>query len=114
VGLKNLVQQFDPHRPYQKFLSFQSLRRNVAPIQRVGFKTRLASASTASRKLKTGKVVRYRFSEGGVLFLLVITEFPFPLKKEDKDSLAKVLAHGGKTAKHGLPRVRISFFILEK
>src|SRR5580692_12653109 len=57
-------------------------------------------AVTPSRKIKTGKVVRYRFSEGDVLFLLVLTEFPFPLTKEDKDSLAKVLAHGNKTAKH--------------
>jgi uncharacterized protein (DUF433 family) len=55
---------------------------------------------TPSRKVKNGKVVRYRFSEGDVLFLPVITEFPFPLKKEDKHSLAKVLAHGSKTAKH--------------
>jgi len=57
-------------------------------------------AVTPSRKVKTGKVVRYRFSEGDVLYLLVVTEFPFPLSKDDKDSLAKVLAHGSKTAKH--------------
>ncbi len=57
-------------------------------------------AVTPSRKVKTGKAVRYRFSEGDVLYLLVVTEFPFPLSKDDKDSLAKVLAHGSKTAKH--------------
>jgi uncharacterized protein (DUF433 family) len=53
-----------------------------------------------SRKVKTGKAVRYRFSEGDVLFLLVLIEFPFPLSREEKDSLAQVLAHGSKTAKH--------------
>jgi hypothetical protein len=57
-------------------------------------------AVTASRKVKTGKAVRYRFSEGDVLYLLVVTEFPFPLSKDGKESLAKVLAHGSKTAKH--------------
>ena len=57
-------------------------------------------AVTPSRKIKTGKAVRYRFSEGDVLFLLVLAEFPFPLSKEDKDSLAQVLAHGNKTARH--------------
>jgi hypothetical protein len=35
-----------------------------------------------------------------VLFLLVLTEFPFPLSKDDKNSLAKVLAHGNRTADH--------------
>ncbi|PYT68497.1 MAG: hypothetical protein DMG42_24220, partial [Acidobacteria bacterium] len=57
-------------------------------------------AVTPSRKVKTGKAVRYRFSEGDVLYLLVVTEFPFPLSKDDKDSLAKVLAHGSKPANH--------------
>src|SRR5215470_10483857 len=53
-----------------------------------------------ARKVKTGKAIRYRFSEGDVLFLLVLTEFPFPLTKDDKDALADVLAHGNKNAKH--------------
>ena len=57
-------------------------------------------AVTPSRKIKAGKAVRYRFSEGDVLFLLVLAEFPFPLSKDDKDSLAQVLAHGSKTARH--------------
>jgi uncharacterized protein (DUF433 family) len=57
-------------------------------------------AVTPSRKEKRGKAVRYHFSVDDVLFLLVLTEFPFPLTKEDKDSLAKVLARGNKTARH--------------
>ena len=55
---------------------------------------------TPSRKVKTGKAVRYRFSEGDVLFLLVLSEFPFALTKDDKASLAKVLVHGNKSANH--------------
>jgi len=55
---------------------------------------------TPTQKLTTGKAVRYRFSEGDVLFLLVLTEFPFSLSKEDKNSLAKVLAHGNRAADH--------------
>ena len=58
------------------------------------------AASDASLFQKSGKAMRYRFSEGDVLFLLVLAEFPFPLSKEDKDSLAQVLAHGSKTARH--------------
>jgi uncharacterized protein (DUF433 family) len=57
-------------------------------------------AVTPARKIKTGKAVRYRFSEGDVLFLLVLAEFPFALSREDKDSLAQVLVHGNKSAKH--------------
>jgi uncharacterized protein (DUF433 family) len=57
-------------------------------------------AVTPSRRIKTGKAVRYRFSEGDVLFLLVLAEFPFALSREDKNSLAQVLAHGNKTASH--------------
>src|SRR6202162_3697084 len=57
-------------------------------------------AVTPSRKIKTGKVARYRFSEGDVLFLLVLTEFPFPLSKADKDSLAQVLARGSRVSRH--------------
>jgi len=73
----------------------------IAEIEPDTVRTALEKRSvTPSRKVKTGKAVRYRFSEGDVLYLLVVTEFPFPLSKDDKDSLAKVLAHGSKTAKH--------------
>src|SRR5215472_4104408 len=73
----------------------------IAEIEPDTVRTALEKRSvTPSRKIKTGKAVRYRFSEGDVLFLLVLAEFPFPLSKEDKDSLAQVLAHGSKTARH--------------
>jgi hypothetical protein len=40
---------FDPHRPYQTFITFQPVTGNLAPIQRVSSKTRPASVSTARR-----------------------------------------------------------------
>src|SRR5204863_2101124 len=73
----------------------------IAEIEPDTVRTALEKRTVApSRKIKTGKAVRYRFSEGDVLFLLVLAEFPFALSKEDKDSLAQVLAHGSKTDRH--------------
>lgn len=73
----------------------------IAEIEPDAVRTALEKRTvTPSRKIKTGKAVRYRFSEGDVLFLLVLAEFPFTLSREDKDSLAQVLAHGNKTASH--------------
>jgi uncharacterized protein (DUF433 family) len=71
----------------------------IAEIEPETVRTALEKrAVTPSRKIKTGNAVRYRFSKGDVLFLRVLAEFPFPLSKDDKNSLAKVLAHGNKTA----------------
>lgn len=53
---------------------------------------------TPSYRQKSGKAVRYQFSEGDVLLVKVLVEFPFPLSKEDKQSLAQVLARGDRTA----------------
>src|ERR1700693_3495125 len=49
---------------------------------------------------KAGKAVRHRFSAGDVLFVKVLVEFPFPLSKEDKRSLAQILARGDRRAAH--------------
>src|SRR6266481_3630428 len=40
---------FDPHRPYQTFITFQRVAENLAPFQRVSSKMRLARESTARR-----------------------------------------------------------------
>lgn len=73
----------------------------IAEIEPGAFRTALEKkAVKPARKEKRGRAVRYHFSEGDVLFLLVLTEFPFPLKKMEKDSLAKVLAHGSRMTKH--------------
>ena len=49
---------------------------------------------TPSGRQKAGKAVRHRFSAGDVLFVKLLDEFPFPLSKRDKRSLAQILAHG--------------------
>jgi len=49
---------------------------------------------------KSGKAVRHQFSVGDVLFVKLLVEFPFPLSREDKESLAQVLARGDTTASH--------------
>jgi uncharacterized protein (DUF433 family) len=52
-----------------------------------------------ARRIRKGKVFRYFFSEGDVLFLSLLSEFPFALSQDDKDSLAEILACGRKKAK---------------
>jgi uncharacterized protein (DUF433 family) len=47
---------------------------------------------------KTGKAIRHQFSVGDVLFAKLLAEFPFPLSKEDKESLARILARGNRKA----------------
>jgi len=44
--------------------------------------------------------VRHQFSAGDVLYVKVLTEFPFPLSKQDKQSLAQILSRGNRTASH--------------
>ena len=53
---------------------------------------------TPSHKERAGKALRHRFSAGDVLFVKVLSEFPFPLSKQDKQSLARILARGNRRA----------------
>ncbi len=53
-----------------------------------------------SHKRKTGKAVRHQFSVGDVLFVKLLVEFPFPLSREDKKALAKILARGDTRSSH--------------
>ena len=71
----------------------------IAEVSPETIRTALEKKSVApSSKRRTGKVVRYQFSVGDVLFMKVLVEFPFALSKEDKQSLAKILARGNRTA----------------
>jgi uncharacterized protein (DUF433 family) len=71
----------------------------IADVSPETIRTALEKKSIApSSKRKTGKAVRYRFSVGDVLFMKVLVEFPFALSKEDKQSLAKILSRGNRTA----------------
>jgi uncharacterized protein (DUF433 family) len=51
-----------------------------------------------SHQRKTGKAVRHQFSADDVLLVKVLTEFPFPLSRHDKRSLAQVLTRGERRA----------------
>jgi uncharacterized protein (DUF433 family) len=71
----------------------------IAEVSPETIRTALEKKSVApSSKRKTGKAVRYQFSVGDVLLMKVLVEFPFALSKDDKRSLAKILAGGDRTA----------------
>lgn len=71
----------------------------IAEVPPETIRTALEKRSVApSFKRKTGNAVRYQFSVGDVLFVKVLVEFPFPLSKEDKQSLAKILSRGDRRA----------------
>jgi uncharacterized protein (DUF433 family) len=54
----------------------------------------------ASHTQRVGQSLRHRFSVGDVLLLKLLAEFPFPLSKGDKESLALILRHGSEKAAH--------------
>ncbi len=71
----------------------------IAEVSPETIRTALEKKSvTPSRKRKTGKAVRHQFSVGDVLFVKLLAEFPFPLSKQDKHSLAHILARGNRKA----------------
>ena len=71
----------------------------IAEVSPETIRTALEKKSVApSSKRKTDKAVRYQFSVGDVLLVKVLVEFPFALSKEDKQSLAKILSRGSRTA----------------
>jgi uncharacterized protein (DUF433 family) len=55
-------------------------------------------AVTPSRSQRVGKAFRHHFSVSDVLFVKLLVEFPFPLSKRDKQSLAQILARRNKKA----------------
>jgi uncharacterized protein (DUF433 family) len=57
-------------------------------------------AVTPSHKQRVGKAVRHQFSVGDVLFVKLLVEFPFPLSRGDKKSLALILTRGTGKAAH--------------
>ncbi len=71
----------------------------IAEVSPEVIRTALEKKSVApSYRRRTGKAVRYQFSAGDVLFMKVLIEFPFALSKEDKQSLAKILSRGNRSA----------------
>lgn len=71
----------------------------IAEVSQEVIRTALEKKSVApSYRRRTGKAARYQFSAGDVLFMKVLIEFPFALSKEDKESLAKILSRGNRSA----------------
>ncbi len=71
----------------------------IAEVSPETIRTALEKKSVKSSNMrKTFKAVRHQFSVGDVLFIKLLAEFPFPLSKEDKDSLAQILARGKRKA----------------
>jgi uncharacterized protein (DUF433 family) len=71
----------------------------IAEVSLETIRTALEKKSvTPSHKQRAGKAIRHRFSAGDVLFVKLLAEFPFPLSKQDKQSLAQILAHGNRQA----------------
>jgi uncharacterized protein (DUF433 family) len=71
----------------------------IAEVSPETIRTALEKKSvTPSHQRKAGKAVRHQFSVGDVLFIKLLAEFPFPLSKQDKHSLAQVLSRGSRKA----------------
>jgi uncharacterized protein (DUF433 family) len=67
----------------------------IAEVSPETIRTALEKKSVKpSHRQKVGKAVRHRFSVGDVLLAKLLAEFPFPLSKQDKASLAKILVRG--------------------
>jgi uncharacterized protein (DUF433 family) len=67
----------------------------IAGIPESTIRTAIEKRSIAPPSFRVGKSIRYEFDLNELLFIKLLTEFPFSLPKEDKDSLRQLL---GKTA----------------
>ncbi len=73
----------------------------IAQVSPETIRTALEKKSlNPSLRQKKGKVAHPQFSADDVLLMKVLIEFPFPLRKEDKEALANILAGGQRTASH--------------
>jgi uncharacterized protein (DUF433 family) len=71
----------------------------IAEVSPETIRTALEKKSVrASQRRRLGKAVRHQFSVGDVLFIKLLAEFPFPMSRQDKQSLAQVLARGSRQA----------------
>lgn len=73
----------------------------IAQVSPETIRTALEKKSlNPSTRQQKGKVAHPQFSAGDVLLMKVLVEFPFPLRKEDKEALAHILAGGRRSASH--------------
>jgi len=67
----------------------------IAEIPESTIRTAIEKRSIAPQASRAGKSIRYEFDLNELLFIKLLSEFPFSLPKEDKDSLRQLL---GKSA----------------
>jgi uncharacterized protein (DUF433 family) len=63
----------------------------VAGIPESRIRTAIEKRSITPPSSRVGKSIRYEFDLNELLFIKLLTEFPFPLQKEDKDSLRQLV-----------------------
>jgi len=64
----------------------------IAEISESTIRTAIEKRSIRPPSSRVGKSIRYEFDVNELLFIKLLTEFPFPLPKEDKESLRKLVA----------------------
>ena len=70
----------------------------VAEIPESTIRTAIEKRSIKPPSSRVGKSIRYEFDLNELLFIKLLTAFPFPLPKGDKDSLRKLLSESAGSA----------------
>jgi uncharacterized protein (DUF433 family) len=70
----------------------------IADIPESTIRTAIEKRAIAPPSSRVGKSIRYEFDLNELLFIKLLTEFPFALPKEDKDSLRKLVAKSAGSA----------------
>jgi uncharacterized protein (DUF433 family) len=70
----------------------------IADIPESTIRTAIEKRSIKPPSSRVGKSIRYQFDLNELLFVKLLTEFPFSLPKEDKDSLRKLVAKSADSA----------------
>ena len=63
----------------------------IAEIPETAIRTAIEKRSIAPQSCRVGKSIRYEFDLNELLLIKLLTEFPFSLSKEDKESLRQLL-----------------------
>jgi uncharacterized protein (DUF433 family) len=70
----------------------------IAEIPESTIRTAIEKRSIAPPSSRVGKSIRYEFDLNELLFIKLLSEFPFSLPKEDKDSLRQLLRRSAGSA----------------
>lgn len=70
----------------------------IAEISESTIRTAIEKRFIAPHASRVGKAIRYEFDLNELLFIKLLSEFPFSLPKEDKDSLRQILGKSARSA----------------